>query len=79
MRLAASARRSVHTVKVTGGYGNKSSGSSRVPKVIPTQKAAIAAVRKTAINQKAEHVIHNTKGVIRSANSYGNDPRSSKG
>ena len=45
-----------------------------------TQKAAAqAAGRKTAINQNAEHIIHNKDGKIGSRNSYGNDPHPPKG
>lgn len=68
------ARRSVHTVKRAGGWGNLSSGKGKVAKVYPTKAAAQAAGRKTAIRQKAEHVIHNKSGQIGSSNSYGNDP-----
>ena len=69
----------IHTVRHPGGWGNKSAGASRVSKVYPTKAAAQAAGRKTAINQKAEHVIHNMNGKIGSRNSYGNDPHPPRG
>ena len=69
----------VHTVPRPGGWGNKSAGASRVSKVYSTKAAAQAAGRKTAINQKAEHVIHNMNGKISSRNSYGNDPHPPRG
>ena len=72
-------RKSIHTVRAGGGWGNKSAGASRVAKVFPTQKQAIAAGRKTAIRNGAEQKIHGADGRIRESNSYGNDPRSSKG
>lgn len=72
-------KRSVHTVRTAGGWGNRSAGASRVAKVYPTQKQAIAAGRKTAIRNGAEQKIHGTNGRIRESNSYGNDPRSTKG
>lgn len=67
------ARRSVHTVRRGTGWGNLSSGKSRVPKVYRTKAQAQAAGRKTAKRQGAEHVIHNRSGRIGSANSYGGD------
>ena len=68
------ARRSVHTVRRGGGWGNLSSGKGKVSKVYRTKAQAQAAGRKTAKRQQAEHVIHNKDGRIGSANSYGGDP-----
>ncbi len=73
------ARNQIHTVRRPGGWGNKSAGASKVAKVYRTKAAAQAAGRKTAINQKAEHVIHNMNGKIGSRNSYGNDPHPLRG
>ena len=73
------ARNQIHTVRRPGGWGNKSAGASKVAKVYRTKAAAQAAGRKTAINQKAEHVIHNMNGKIGSRNSYGNDPHLPRG
>ena len=69
----------IHTVPHPGGWGNIKAGASRVSKVYPTKSAAQAASRQTAINQKAEHVIHNMNGKIGSRNSYGNDPYPPRG
>ena len=69
----------IHTVRRPGGWGNKSAGASRVSKVYSTKAAAQAAGRKTAINQKAEHIVHNMDGKISSRNSYGHDPHPPKG
>lgn len=69
----------IHTVKRSGGWGNKSAGASKVPKIYPTKAAAQAAGRKTAISQKAEHIIHNKDGKIGLRNSYGNDPHPPRG
>ena len=73
------ANKQIHTVRRPGGWGNIKAGASRVSKVYPTKAAAQAAGRKTAINQKAEHVIHNMNGKIGSRNSYGNDPHPPRG
>ena len=77
--MARSTPKQIHTVKRTGGWGNIKAGGSKVSKVYGTKAAAQAAGRKTAINQKAEHVIHNLNGKIGSRNSYGNDPHPPKG
>ena len=73
------ARNQIHTVKRGGGWGNLKAGASRVSKVYKTKSTAQAAGRKTAINQKAEHVIHNINGKIGARNSYGNDPHPPRG
>ena len=69
----------IHTVPRPGGWGNKRSGASKVTKIYPTKAKAQTAGRKTAISQKAEHIIHNKNGRIRIRNSYGNDPHPPKG
>ena len=51
----------------------------KIAKVYPTKAQAQAAGRKTAINQKLEHIIHNFNGKIGSHNSYGNDPHPPEG
>lgn len=77
--MARSTSNQIHTVHRPDGWGNKSAGASRVSRIYPTKAAAQAAGRKTAINQKAEHVIHNMDGKIGPHNSYGNDPYPPKG
>lgn len=69
----------IHTVPRPVGWGNLGAGASRVSKIYPTKAEAQAAGRQTAINQKAEHIIHNLDGKIASRNSYGHDPRDVKG
>jgi len=69
----------IHTVPRPEGWGNISSGASKVAKIYPTKSEAQAAGRQTAINQKAEHIIHNQDGKIGSRNSYGNDPHPPRG
>jgi len=69
----------IHTVHRPNGWGNLSVGASRPPKIYPTKLEAQAAGRETAINQGAEHIIHNLDGQIGSRNSYGNDPHPPKG
>jgi len=69
----------IHTVHHEDGWGNLQSGKTRVPKLYPTKVEAVAAGRETAINQGAEHVIHNLDNKIGQSNSYGNDPHPPKG
>lgn len=73
------ARNQIHTVRRAGGWGNIKAGGSKASKIYSTKTAAQAAGRKTAINQKAEHIIHNMNGRIGSRNSYGNDPHPPRG
>ena len=69
----------IHSVHRPDGWGNLSAGASKVSKIYPTKVEAQAAGRQTAINQKAEHIVHNLNGQIGSRNSYGNDPHPPKG
>jgi hypothetical protein len=69
----------IHTVSRPDGWGNLKAGASKVSKVYSTKAQAQAAGRKTAIKQKAEHIIHNQDGKIGSRNSYGNDPHPPRG
>ncbi|BBD71002.1 DUF2188 domain-containing protein (plasmid) [Nostoc sp. UHCC 0926] len=68
-----------HIVPHSEGWAVKSEGASKATKVFDTQQKAIEKGREIAINQQSELLIHNQKGQIRERNSYGNDPRSSKG
>lgn len=70
---------SVHTLgNRREGFRNVQEGK-QVGETYKTQKQAIIAGRLLAIESYAEHVIHAMDGKIRSKNSYGNDPESSKG
>lgn len=64
----------VHTVHRPDGWANIKPGATRPAKVFDTKAEAQSAGRKTAINQNAEHIIHNKDGKIGEHNSYGNDP-----
>ena len=69
----------VHTVSHGEGWANRREGSSRVAKTFARKADAQGAGRRTARREKTEHLVHNRDGSISSRNSYGNDPRSSKG
>ena len=68
-----------HVVPHSEGWAVKSEGAVKATKVVSTQKEAIEVARQIAQNQQSELLIHNQKGQIRERNSYGNDPRESKG
>lgn len=73
------ANKQIHTVHRPNGWGNINSGSQKIAKIYKTKTEAIDAGRKSAINQKAEHVIHSLDGKISQKNSYGKDPFPPKG
>lgn len=68
-----------HIVRHSDGWAVKKSGSSRATKVFDTQSEAFSFGREVAINQSTELFLHGRNGQIRERNSYGNDPRSSRG
>ncbi|PZR03571.1 MAG: hypothetical protein DI536_35805 [Archangium gephyra] len=62
-----------------GEWKSKVAGSSRAAHVGGTKAEQQAVGRDMAIERKAEHEIRNMDGTIGAKNSYGNDPRGSKG
>lgn len=74
----ASPDRNVQTVPIGDGWGNKV-GGTQVGETFRTQDAAVEAGRQLAMQNRGEHSIHGTDGKIREKNSYGNDPRDSRG
>lgn len=68
-----------HVVTHNERWAVRGENNPRVTSTHATQQQAISAAREIAINQRAEVVIHRPNGQIRDKNSYGNDPRSSKG
>ena len=73
------AKNDVHTLPWRDGWANKRECATRVHETFTTQRAAIREGRSMAIRTKSEHFIHGRNGMIRARNSYGNDPRASKG
>ena len=71
--------KNVHVVKHPKGWAAKVAGNQKATKVTSTQKEAEKVAIKIATNQKSEVLIHGRDGKIRDKNSYGNDPRKSKG
>ncbi len=54
-------------------------GQGAPAKSYPTQAAAIDAGKRAAQKQQTELLVHGRNGQIRMRNSYGNDPRRTKG
>ena len=69
----------VHTVPHSDGWANKVEGNSWVSNTASTKAEAQARGREMARRAKVEHHIHNKDGSIGQRNSYGSDPRRSKG
>ena len=70
----------VHTVFKDGQWTNTIEGDDGgSQQSYSTKEEAQAAGRGLAQQRQTEHVIHNQDGEIAERNSYGNDPRSSKG
>ena len=70
----------IHTVpSKEGGWTNEREGDARGLGSYPTKAEAQAAGRALARQEQTEHIIHTKDGRISARNSYGNDPRRSKG
>ena len=57
----------------------KREGGQRPSGTYQNKTDAMEAARQIAINNRLEVVEHNKQGVITGSNSYGNDPRKTKG
>lgn len=69
----------VHTVPHNDGWANRVEGNQRVSNTAATKAEAQAQGRRMAQERGVEHQIHKLDGTIGDRNSYGNDPRRSKG
>ncbi len=61
------------------GWCVKKEGASRASYVFKTQAEAWERTKELARKHKSEAYLQGENGQIRERNSYGNDPRSSKG
>ena len=71
--------KNTHVVPRPTGWGVITEGACRAGVVTRTQAEAIEVARQLSINRGSEMLIHGENGRIRARNSYGNDPRESKG
>lgn len=69
----------VHTTPNPNGAGWVNQLKGRVTSTHRLKQRAVEAGRELAQERKTEHTIHNLDGSINQKNSYGNDPRQSKG
>lgn len=67
-------KKSVHVVPRDNGWAVRRSGADRDSSHHPTQADAINSGRGTAQRERTELVIHDRRGRIRDADSFGNDP-----
>jgi len=72
-------KKPIHTVHRDGEWVNVREGSSRALDRGDRKANVQSQGRDRARKDKVEHLIHNKNGQIGSRNSYGNDPRRSKG
>jgi Uncharacterized protein conserved in bacteria (DUF2188) len=77
--MAKSGKLAIHTVSHGDGWANRREGATRVSNTAKTKSEATKAGRAMAQREKTEHIVHGKNGEIQSRNSYGNDPRRSKG
>jgi len=68
-----------HVVPNGGKWSVRRAGSDKATSVHSTQREAINEARKIAKNQGTELYIHGRDGRIRERDSYGNDPKRTKG
>jgi hypothetical protein len=69
----------VHVVPSEKGWRVEVEGSNRARSVHGTQAQAREAAREIARRTKRELVVHGRNGQIRERNTYGRDPRRTKG
>jgi len=68
-----------HVVPNGGKWSVRRAGSDKATSVHSTQREAINEARKIAKNQGTELYIHGRDGRIIERDSYGNDPKRTKG
>jgi hypothetical protein len=74
------AKKGQHVVpSASGGWSVRKAGSARATKTFDSQQDAIKAATEIAKNQRTELYVHGRDGRIRERNSYGTDPRPSRG
>lgn len=61
-----------------GGWSVKKGGATHVTRRFETQKEAISYGRKISKAQGSELYVHGRDGMVRSKDSYGNDPHPPK-
>jgi hypothetical protein len=70
---------SIHVTPHGDNWQVKRAGTHRASAVCNTQVECIGLAKSMAKKSNLELYVHNTKGQIRCKNSYGNDPRKTRG
>jgi hypothetical protein len=73
------AKGDIETYYEDGVWKNRPQGNERASNTAATKAEAQAVGREMAKVRGVEHVIKNKDGTIGQKNSYGNDPRQSRG
>lgn len=73
------AKGDISTYNEGGTWKSKVEGSSRAAHTGGTKAQQEAVGRQMAKDRAVEHTVRNVDGTIGKKNSYGNDPRKSKG
>lgn len=71
--------KNVHVVPNNDKWAVKEEGIEKEVSTHDSKELAISMGRELAIKNKAELVVHNLDGKISQKDSFGNDPRNSKG
>jgi hypothetical protein len=69
----------VHVLPSKGGWTVKRGGASRAMKKFDSKEEAVLWARQSAKSGATDLVVHGRDGLIRSKDSYGNDPLPPKG
>ena len=72
-------KKNQHVVPRGSNWAVRGAGNLEVSSVHKTQRGAIRAARRTAIQRESEVLIHRRNGRIRARNTYGRDPYPPKG
>jgi hypothetical protein len=75
----ATKKKGVHVTPRGNKWAVIREGNERATSLHDTQKQAEKKGRETARRDKTEFYLHNQQGEIRERDSYGSDPKSSKG
>lgn len=68
-----------HVVPNGSKWAVKGAGNEKYTKITSTQNEAISIAREISKNQNSELIIHGRNGAIRAKDSFGNDPKKTKG
>jgi hypothetical protein len=71
--------RNQHVVAHNGGWAVKAEGAQQPTALFKTQSEAWEKAKAIARKERSEALLHGKNGRIRARNTYGHDPRRSRG